>query len=311
MRDGDKSVEGVDRIRMRRTLTDYSMRLGFVGMLQGDPRQHREETFEQIRSLGVPGVGFHLSGDLLPHLSAGDIAACRQRFSTFGLELAQTAITYRDCLFDPSPEARKVAVDKILTGAELSETLGAQAYLIRPGSLNPAGSWTPHPDNHQPESIARLEETLRSIANGLDGTSTLCVLETHVVSIVRSPEVARDLIQSIDSPHLKLVADPVNHFESLPQVFDSTTRLKHIFDLVGADSPVLHIKDIKPGNGLVVHIDEAPPGEGLLDLETVLTRFHQDHPNGYGLVEHLPDQKIPDALRAVQSIAEKAGVPLH
>ena len=62
---------------------------------------------------------------------------------------------------------------------------------------------------------------------------------------------------------------------------------------------------------LVVHIDEEVPGEGVLDVATALQRWEQSHPDGYMLVEHLPEEKIPDAVNNVRVLARDAGVDIH
>ena len=61
-------------------------------------------------------------------------------------------------------------------------------------------------------------------------------------------------------------------FRTLQQVYNSTDRLNHIFDVMGPIAPVAHVKDIKVENGLVLHINEEMPGEGELDLAQALRR---------------------------------------
>ncbi len=68
-----------------------------------------------------------------------------------GLDLAQFAILYRECLFSPDTAERQTVTGKINRGTEIAAALGAQAFLLRPGSRSPAGSWTPHRNNHLPE----------------------------------------------------------------------------------------------------------------------------------------------------------------
>ena len=146
------------------------MRLGIVGMLPGDLRNFNGNHFETIRELGFTGAGFHLPGELLDEISGDDTARCRRLFTEHDVDLAQFAITYGDCLFDPDPEARSRAVSKVVGGAALAARLGADCYLIRPGSLNPAGPWTPHRANHTPQALALLIRTLREIAHQTEGT---------------------------------------------------------------------------------------------------------------------------------------------
>ncbi len=284
------------------------MRLGIVGMLPGDFRTFTDDHFHAIQNLGFTGAGFHFSGDRMDEITPEDTALCKGRFAAHRIELAQFAITYGDCLFDLDPDARQTAVRKIARGAEIAAQLDAQTYLIRPGSRNPAGSWTPHRDNHRPESMARLIETLKTVTPHLHITT---VLETHAISILNTPGTCRSVIEAVNSPRLRLVMDPVNHFESLRQVYASEDRLNHIFDTLGPLAPVCHVKDIAVGNGLVVHLDETVPGEGELDMACLLRRFHADHPDGYALIEHLGPDQIPTATENVRRIAAGAGIPIH
>ena len=64
-------------------------------------------------------------------------------------------------------------------------------------------------------------------------------------------------------------------------------------------------------NGLVLHINEEMPGEGELDLAHALRRFDGFYPDGYGLIEHLPMEKIPAANTNVRRIAAENGIDIH
>jgi hypothetical protein len=52
------------------------------------------------------------------------------------------------------------------------------------------------------------------------------------------------------------------------------------------------------------------PGVGELDLGTMLRRFHALYPRGYGLIEHLPIDKVALASANVRRIAAECGVPI-
>ena len=287
------------------------MRLGIVGMLPGDFRTHEPAHLEAIRALDFTGAGFHFPGDLTPEIQPSEIDRSRQLFTDHGIDLAQLAVTYRECLFDPDPTIRQTVIQKIVNTAEIAAGLSAHYYLIRPGSLNPAGSWTPHRDNHIPESWDILTDTLGKVAEGLQKHGITAVMETHIVSILKDPESCRKMVHEIDSPNLRLVMDYVNHFETLHQVYGSVDRLDHIFAEVGSISPVMHIKDITVGPGLVLHLDETVPGQGELDLAYCFQKFQSLYPDGYGLIEHLKPDLIPEATRNTRAIAERAGVEIH
>ncbi len=286
------------------------MRLGIVGMLPGDLRSFTDDHFRTIRELEFTGAGFHLRGELLNEISDDDAAGCRQLFADHEVDLAQFAITYGDCLFDPDPELRNIAVSKVVRGATIAARLGANYHLIRPGSRNPAGPWTPHRENHTPEAHALLNCTLREIAHLTAALDVVTVVETHVVSILNTPSVCRQLIESVNSANIRLVMDYVNHFESIDQVYSDTERLNHIFETIGPLAPVCHVKDIAVGNRLVVHLEEAVPGHGELNLALALELFHAHHPDGYALIEHLGPELIPQAAANVRTISKRAGIPI-
>lgn len=289
--------------------------LGLTGtavtnVLPTDFRTFISSQFDMVRALGFAGFGHHFGGDPA-EVTEEACARARETWESIPLELAQFALLYRECLFDPDEAVRRRIIAKIKAGNRVARWLRAGVHLIRPGSRNPAGSWTPHPDNHTPESVARFVETLGEIADDAERNEVTIVVESHVVSLMRSPEVCAEVVERVGSPRIRIVMDPVNHFESIHQAFNSTERLNQIFDVLGPIAPIGHAKDITVGNHLVSHLDEAVPGEGLLDYATFLKRFHAANPDGYLLIEHIPPEKVPPANAYIRRVAEETGVEVY
>ena len=287
------------------------MRLGIVGMLPGDFRTFTREQMQAIRDLGFSGFGFHLDGDDVFTITAEDCVAYRRFMADQDLDLAQFAITYDECLFDPDLQVRDRVSAKIARGTEIAAQLETQAFLLRPGGLNPDGPWTPHRDNHRPEHVGPLVETLRPLARKAEQEGVILAMETHAVSIMDPPEKCREIVEAVGSENLRLIMDAVNHFQCLQQVYHSSDWVNHIFDEMGAIAPLAHIKDLKVSNGLVLHIDQEVPGEGELDLALMLERFDSLFPHGYGLIEHLGLEQIPRAAANVRRIAAEIGVEIY
>ena len=286
------------------------MRLGIVEMMPGDFRTWTRDHTQAVRDLGFTGFGFHLDGDMAFDMTDDDCRRCRQFMADEDLDLAQFAILYKECLFAPDATERAAVTEKINRGTEIAAALGAQSFLLRPGSRSPHGSWSPHRDNHLPECQDLLVETLKPIATKAEQEGVILAMETHVVSIMDPPEKCRDIVAAVGSQHLRLIMDAVNHFGSIQAVYHSTDFLNHIFDMMGALAPVAHLKDLKVSPGLVVHIDQEVPGEGELDLALMLQRFDALFPHGYGLIEHLPRDKVPVAAANIRRIASQCGVEI-
>jgi len=286
------------------------MRLGVVGYAPGDPRSVTEEVLRKALDLEVTSVCYHGPGEILDELTAADCDRVNDLYDDLGLELAQFGIGYRECLFDPDGTVRDRVVRTIQRGLEVGSALRAHNVLIRTGSLNPRGSYDPASENHEPGRLEVLIDTLSRVVDKAEEEGMTVVVETHALTIMGSPEINRQVIDDVGSDRLRVVMDFVNHFQSLAQVYDSTERLNHIFDVMGPISTVAHIKDISVEPGFVIHMNEEVPGAGELDLVTAVRRWEALHPDGYMLVEHLPEDKIPTAVANVRRIAAEAGVAI-
>ena len=287
-----------------------NMRLGIVGLC-GDFRTLTSEQIENIKALEFTGLSFHFPSAEIPSVPPDACTRCVEMLEAAELDLVQFGITYNECLFHPNAAVREAAIASVQRGMATAAALNAQHYLFRPGSLNSDGAWTSHRDNYLPESMERLIETLKPIAAHAEQHELTLVMETHAVSIMDSPETCREIVEKVGSERLRIVMDFVNHFQTLRQVYNSEDRLNHIFDVMGPVAPMAHIKDISVQNGLVLHLNEEVPGEGELDIGVALKRFDALYPDGYGLIEHLPAEKIPLANTNVRRIATENGVNIY
>ena len=287
------------------------MRLGVVGMLPRDPEAISARHLAAIRALRLTGGALSVSAADSPPASAPVWQRVRRLFADEGMDLVQVGLGFQSCLFDPDAETRRRVLEEIRRGIGIARELGGQVALIRSGSLSPNGAYSPHRDNHRLECRARLLDSLHWVADAAEALDQTVVVETHLLTIMRSPEVNHALITEVGSARLRLVMDYVNHFQALHQVYQSSARLHHIFDLMGSLSAIGHCKDISVRDGFVIHMDEEIPGEGELDLATALRLWHDQHPDGYMMLEHLPDEQYPLAAANVHRILAAKGIPVY
>ena len=262
------------------------MKLGVVGLLPADIRTLNSQHLNAIRSLKLSASCFHLNTEVLFELTTSNYEHIKLQYADHGITLAQMGIGYNHCLFDPDRAVRQQVVNIIGRGIQAAREFGADVALIRTGSLNPTGSYDPSRNNHEPEAMRLLIATLRQIATMAESAGQTIVIETHVLTILNSPELIVEVISQVGSDRVRIVMDFVNHFQTLSQIYASDARINHIFDTMGALCPVAHCKDICVQNGFVMHFDEAVPGAGEIDLACAIRRWQLLRPDGYMLLEY-------------------------
>ena len=281
------------------------MRPGVVGLLPSDPAQIGAAQARRVRELGFTGASVMLTHPAEVPGAALDHA--RKVLEDEGLRVAQCNANYPG-LVNADAAVRAEGVRLAQAACRGAARLRAVYQLIRPGSLNPSGHWRPHRDNHTAETQARLVESLRAVCHVAQQEGVTVGLECHVISPLDSPRRVRAVIDAVGSPTLKYNADPVNFVGSFEDAYDTPRVLREIFEQLGDRVVSAHVKDVRLGDRLVVHIDECAPGEGIFDLATFMRLYERHVPGGYALIEHLPDEKIPEAKAALDGVLADAGI---
>ena len=279
------------------------MKLGVAGLL-GDGSL---EAARRVRDLGFSVASWHLPN---AETAADErrLHTVRDALEAVGLKLCQLVPPAYPSLVHPDAAVREAGLALLHTMLRAARILNAGNLYVRPGSLNPAGAWTPHPDNHAPETRERLIASLRLLVPLAEEYGIPLALEGHVVSPVHTPEVLREVLDGVGSPWLRVNADPVNFVSTLDTAFRPTALVHQLFDMAGGAVITAHIKDVTAGDTLVLHLNECIPGRGYMDHEAVLRRFAACCPDGVVLIEHLPAEQVPEAREALLRAAASAGL---
>ena len=263
------------------------------------------EVAARVRALGFTGVGCFFNDPF----DADDrgLETLRAVLEDAGLRVAQANARY-ECLVNPDEALRRTGVAAVQRMCGVARRLDAGFLYVRPGSLNPNGHWWPHPDNCRQETLDRLVQSLKEIVPIAESEGVTLGVEGHVLSPLDTPERVRELIERVSSHALRFNADPVNFVGTLRDVYDSAPLVNRMFDLLGPYTISAHAKDVDVEDRLVLHIREVVIGEGRLDQVTFLRRFDAACPDGFVLIEHLPDDLVPKAKAGLDSAARRAGI---
>ena len=281
------------------------MRSGVVGLMPAHARDITPTTAANLRAHGFTGVTVvvpdPLTAEREVYVRAGQILA------DGGITVAQANPRY-EIIVSTDEEQRARGIRGLRGACQVAAWLGAKTVYVRPGSLNPAGPWTPHPANTSLKTIIRLVESLKKVVGAAEDVGIPLAIEGGAVCPLDTPERVRDVIEAVDSPAMGFNADPVNFVRSFDEMYNTTSLINRLFDLCGKYVVCAHAKDLTYESSLTVRFDECLLGEGQFDQVTYLKRLEAVIPDGFALIEHLPDDQIPAAKRNLDAAARLAGL---
>jgi sugar phosphate isomerase/epimerase len=281
------------------------MKLGVAGLLPSDWRKIDANICREVRQAGFRGAQWFFQAPL--EADRNDVRRVQAAFSEADLDICQVNGSY-EALVNPDERLRALGVRGLSALTRLGSMLHTPSVYVRPGGLNPRGHWWAHPENHVPDTFDRLIGSLKQVAGVAEVEGVTLVIEGHVLSVLDTARRVRDLLDAVASPALKFNIDPANFIGTVRDAHDTRPVLNALFDLLGADTIAAHAKDIAIGEAMVLHIDEVLLGTGTLDYPLFLTRFEQCCPQGYILIEHLPNDQVPLARTALMKFAKQTGV---
>ena len=283
------------------------MKLGVAGLLP-EWRKIDLAAAQKVRAAGFKGASIFFQRPL--ETDPLDVARLKQTLDAAGLEAAQANGWY-ECLVNPDDELRSAGVQGLQTLVRLGRQLGTPTVYVRPGSLNPGGHWWPHPANHTSEVFERLIGSLKLVSATAQAEGMVLAIEGHVLSPLDTARQIRNLLDAVASPALRFNLDAVNFLGTVRDVHNPTLIIDELLNLLGKDLVAAHIKDCLLEDELVVHIREVVVGTGVIDHAWLLRKLQALNPHMYCLIEHLPDDLVPQARAGLLSAAGKANLSLE
>jgi sugar phosphate isomerase/epimerase len=262
----------------------------------------------RIRAHGFCGSQWFVNKPLEAEHS--DVSRVAAAFHDAELDICQLNGWYEPiCAYDDALRAEGVRGAIALT--RMGVATGALSVYIRPGGHNPNGHWYPHPENHSPRTFDNIVDSLKQICHVAVNEGVKIAVEGHVLSALDTPARMCALFDAVDSPALVFNFDPVNFTGTVKDVHHTRGILDALDNALGPKIFVAHAKDLALIDQLVVRIDEVVPGTGAMDYPHFMQLFQKRAPDGYFVIEHLPDAETLQARDFVVALAARLGIPLE
>jgi sugar phosphate isomerase/epimerase len=289
-----------------------------LGVLTSEfERPSLEETLDAVAGHGIGAVQFQL-GSAVPsvplrdslqrgldvlgeHLSPALCADIREQLAKRDIAMAAVDGTFN--MVHPDRDRRWANLGHLVELVGYCDALGTSVVTLCTGSREDI-MWRRHPENNTAAALADLVEVMTAAARAAEEHGVILALEPEVNNVINSAARARQLIDEVGSPAVKVVMDPANIFKAgeLPQMQE---KLREGFRLLSDDIALAHAKDLDH-DGEAGHL---AAGEGRLDYPLYLSLLRDSGFDGTIVLHqmhHLGDADI-DARFAFVRQAAPAG----
>ena len=265
------------------------MRLGiFAKTFQ---RSTIEEVLDAVVAHGLRCIQFNYASAGLPSLPQQLDTAVMKRIvgaiQERGLEVAAVSGTFN--IIHPDPAPRDAGFKALNVIAANCAALNTKVVTLCTGTFDPNDMWREHPENDSPTAWKQM---LAGIERALEIAETHDVflgIEPEMANVINSAQKARQLLDSVKSPRLKIVMDAANLL-SLDNFGDATAILKSAFDLLGNDIAIAHAKDIKRSG------EFAAAGKGDVDWDLYLKLLNNARFSGALILHGLTESEVTGSV---------------
>lgn len=227
-----------------------------------------DDNFHTLKTLGYDATQFNFASAGLPSLPAAiadekleEIAAAARKH---GVRIEAVSATFNMTHPDQAVIDKGMASLEVICQA--AARLGCPLVTLCTGTLDAEDQWRVHPDNDTPQAWQTLRESMGRALQIADQYGVSLGIEPELANIVNSAEKARQLIDEMGSPRLKVIFDPANLFE-VATITEQHAVVKKALDLLAADIAIAHAKDRHSDGSF------ATAGKGVLDYHFYLKQL--------------------------------------
>ena len=252
-----------------------------------------EQVADAIRGFGLDAIQLNLSSAGLPSLpeelgeerahQIGDV------FRTRSLVVAAVSGSFN--AIHPDPTVRTAYIRRARLLVSRCRALGTSILTLCTGSRDPNNMWRSDRENSTPAAWQDLVATLRQLIPVAEDHGIMLAFEPEVVNVVGTVQKARQLIEELGSPSLRVVIDPANLVRpsDLP---DTRPLLQEIFSTLGPHIALAHAKDVLPPTEGETECRRVPAFSGLLDYDYYVEQLVSSGFTGAIILHDLDERQI-------------------
>lgn len=199
-------------------------------------------------------------------------------------------------LADPDKERLAENTRKYLAHIRFASLMGCGVVGTETGAPNSEYRFVP--ECRSEEALATFIKNLRPVVGYAEKMGVILAIEPVYKHIVYSPERARIVLDTINSPNLQIIFDPVNLL-AVDNLSERDRLLARTMDLLGDDIAVVHIKDYKVQGDELVSI---AAGTGEMDYTEIMRFIKKRKPYIHVTLENTTPENAEAARKYIQGI---------
>ncbi len=283
------------------------MRFGMSGcFLPEDMNDITALTCKRVRRAGFSGIATRFRANHPQTTTRTGARHLKALLDGEGIRHFQ-ATGYEQNLIAPDSSERRNAVRIVQHAIRLAGWMGARAVATGPGSMNEEGPWFPHRDNHSEEARERLVLTLRECAKAAEDAGIILALECHQLVTLRTPEIARAVVEAVASPVVRIAYDTANWID-LSSIYDTAAAINAHADTLGDLIASAIAKDVWLENALTLHVQDGYPGFGEVDFAALFRRIEALSPDYPIIAGGTQTRELPIVSRLFHKLAKDLGI---
>ena len=262
------------------------------------PRRTFSETLDAVASHGLRCIQFNFSCVGLPTLperiEPAIVSQIRRDCEARDIVIAGVSGTFN--MIDPDVRNRRERLGRLSALAKATRELGCDLITLCTGTRDPEDMWRAHPDNHSASAWRDLLQSMGDAIAVAEQHNILLGVEPETGNVASSARKARQLLDELHSPRVKIVFDPANLFHS-GRVERIRETMQEVFQLIGTDIVMAHAKELS-ANGTSGNM---APGRGVLDWNYYFATLAQMNFRGPMVMHGLAEADVAEGERFLRA----------
>lgn len=199
-------------------------------------------------------------------------------------------------LANPDEEELKDIIDTYKRHVLFASQIGAGMVGTETGNCNREYRFEPY--SHTEEALQIFIENLRQVVSYAEKLGVIIAIEPVYTHIVCNAKRARKVLDTIQSPNLQIIFDPVNlltidNYQSYEDMVSEFT------ELLGPDIAAIHAKDFRIEDGKMY---TCPCGMGQMDYTSLMTYIKKHKPYIHVLLENTAPENAVQARKCLEEV---------